>query len=236
SELATQIAAIESLDELPAVTLSAAERSTLRSNLVTQLHLEPAATPAPAPRHTSRWWKPVAGLAAVAAIAVAFVAGPGLLFGGSDSAEDVALVATDSVSRDESPDVAQGGESGLAESAPSVTSTAAEDFVVESFALIEISASQVSQLLLRSAEVDSVSEGNQKLTGDAGAVTSVEFAVLEDCIDRLGDALPARDLVPLAVTTTEGAQVVHLGVGTEGVVTSVISLDLDACQVTSTIP
>ncbi len=235
SELAAQITVIEALDDLPAVTLNALERSTLRSNLVTQLHLEPTATATPAPQPRSRWWKPVAGLAAVAAVAVAFVAVPGLL-SGNDAAEDVALVATDSLSTQEITGLADGGDGGTAESAPTVTSAPAGDVGIEFLALTEIPTSDVGLLLTSLRELDTTSADMQKFVEDEAAMTTVEVAVLEDCIDRLGDSLPDDELTPLAATTTEGAQVVHLGVGIEGTVTSVISLDLETCRVTATLP
>jgi len=234
-ELAAQITVIEALDDLPAVSLSTVERSTLRSNLVTQLHLEPAAVPTTAPRAPSRWWKPVMGLAAVAAVAIAFVAVPGLL-SGNDSAEDVALVATDSLSTQEITSLADGGDVGSAESAPTVTSAAADDLDVEYLTLTEIPASEVRLLLTSLRELDTVSADTQKFVEDEAARTTVELAVLEDCIDRLGDSLPDDELTPLAATTTEGTQVVHLGVGTAGAVVGVISLDLETCRVTSTLP
>lgn len=233
-ELAAQIAVIEALDDLPAATLRAEERSTLRSSLVTQLHLEPAPTPTPAPRHPSRWWKPVVGLAAVAAVAVAFVAVPGLL-SGNNAAQDVALVATDSGGTEGATNLTDSGEVGTAESAPSVTSAPAGDLGVEFLTLTEIPTSEVGLLLTSLRELDTTNSDAQKFVEDDAARTTVDLAVLEDCIDRLGDALP-DELTPLAATTTEGAQVVHLGAGAEGAVTSVVSIDLDTCQISATNP
>lgn len=236
-ELAAQIAVIEALDDLPSVTLSDTERSTLRTSLVEQLRLQSAPAPEAVVRGPSRWWKPVIGLASVAAIAVAFVAVvPGLLSSSDESAADVALVAeatttTAAASAGGMADVESAG------TAAPETTVSAEDLGVESLALVEIPQDDVLQLLRSADESTAAGEDPQKFSADGAAVLStIELAVLEDCIDSLAGSLPNAGLTPLAVTTVEGTQVVHLGVGDDGAIERVISIDIETCSVTATSP
>jgi anti-sigma factor RsiW len=74
SEYETQLAVSSLLSEIPAPTMTAAERSELRTALRRQLNLED--TPAPVvvpPSSWRRWWAPVTGLAAAAAVIIGVV-------------------------------------------------------------------------------------------------------------------------------------------------------------------
>ena len=78
SEYETQLAVSSLLGDAPAPTMTAAERSELRTALRQQLNLHEAPPPAVvAPSRWQRWWAPVAGLAAAAAVIVLNV-DPGL--------------------------------------------------------------------------------------------------------------------------------------------------------------
>ena len=236
-ELAAQIAVVEALSDLPSVALSDTERSTLRTNLIEQLRLESAPAPATVVRGPSRWWKPVVGLASVAAIAVAFVAVvPGLLSSSDESAADVALVVETTIT---TAAASAGGDEEVesAGTAAPETSVAADDLGVESLALIEIPQVEVERLLRSADEIGTLSEDTQKFSADgAAALSTIELSVLEDCIDSLADSLPSAGLTPLAVTSTEGAQVVHLGVDNGGTIDRIISINLQACRITATNP
>ncbi len=228
AELAAQIAAVESLDALPPVSLTDAERSTLRASLVEQLGLEPAAAP-PARRRALSWWKPVLGLASAAAVALAFVVVPSMLSSNQSEEAGVALVSETDMAGEPTTTAAAGGDEEMAATTMAGTTLArAEDG--ETYALPEVPLTGAPELL--AATVDSSDEPSSKL-GEAGSLptTAVSAAELADCIDRLDDDLPPSPLVPFAVTTTEDAQIVHLALEGAGDPADVVRVSLPDCSI-----
>ena len=127
SEYETQLVVASLLNEAPSPTMTAAERSGLHTALRQQLHLDDAPVPiAVAPSRWQRWWAPIAGLAAAAAVVIgAVVILPGS--GTDDSVQFAAAEVTSTVqsSRVDEADVGDSAGSADGASEEQTTTTAA---------------------------------------------------------------------------------------------------------------
>ena len=132
SEYETQLAVSSLLSEAPSPTMTAAERSELRTTLRQQLNLEDAPAPVVvAPSRWQRWWAPVAGLAAAAAVIIGVVVI--LPDGGSDDSLQFAAAEVETTIQTSSNDGADTGGSadsadGADEELTTTTAAASEEF------------------------------------------------------------------------------------------------------------
>jgi hypothetical protein len=134
SEYETQLAVSSLLRRTSPPTMTAAERSELRTALRQQLNLEAAPVPAAvAPSRWQRWWAPVAGLAAAAAVIIGVV----IVLPDGDSGDSLEFAAAEvettiQASRNDATDAADaGGSSGSSDGAdeglPTTTAAALEE-------------------------------------------------------------------------------------------------------------
>lgn len=224
-----QMAAKNELDTLAPVTMATEERSALRATLIDELHLESAVAPAPAvaPRRGFAWWKPVAGIASVAAVVAAIVVLPGSL-GGSDDAGDTALgtetsVAVDVASEESSDGAASSPGAGAAEEGPAVAE------VPQFNSLDGADVLDATEDATSPAEIaDSVSA-----LGPQSRAT-IDVASLEACLERLADQLPSGTVAPVAFEKRDGADLLFLTVTSGDDVGSVVTIDLTACSLVDT--
>jgi len=263
SEYETQLATASLLHDLPSPSMTAEERSTLHASLRQQLHLDDAPAPvvAPAPSRWHRWWAPVTGLAAAAAVVVgAIVILPG---SGSDDSFEVAsasLTETTVASRNAGPSA--GGE------AESDGSFAAEDTeTTQSAAEAETTTTAAAS----EETTTTAAAATEGVTGDAppdtlphlpdGDLSSIALAYADDpeTFTRGIDSLPkdasseaARDVdvcvaeaapkddafvVPIATITVDGADAVVLSVTPPDAEPYFVALDLATCEeLGSTLP
>ncbi len=220
----TQMATKAHLESLPPVAMAADERSALRQDLIAQLHLDGASESVASPsRRGFAWWKPIAGIAGVAAVVAAIVVLPGSLGGTDDAGTDVALTSETRVASDSST----GGSSDEAESAP-VDGGAEESPVV----------AEVPQFTsLDGADLLEATEGAQSPAEIADSVSTLEptssalidVAAVESCLERLADELPRGDVAPVALEQRDGDVLLFLTVTEANDVASVVTVNLTTC-------
>lgn len=225
-ELAIQTNIRDALASLPEISMTAAERTELRSRVRGALNLDvpDRAMPEPARRRVT-WWQPLFGLAAAAAVVTAIVVLPGGL-GGTD-AQDAALesdttVASADVRDDGGGDEAPGAEPFSEESAD--PEPAGE---VQAFTGLD-----GSDLLALTEGAATPKDINELLEGTATATRStVDVDQVEACLEAIGTGLPSGDKTLLGVGDLEGAEVAYFAVIDGTGVSSVLTIDLSTCTV-----
>lgn len=226
AEYQTQMATKAHLGSLPPVAMVAEERSALRGDLIEQLHLDDVPEPVALPsRRGLAWWKPIAGIAGVAAVVAAIVVLPGSLGGGDDAASDVALPPETSVASDSS----SGGSSDEAESAP-----AADGSEEESRSVAEVP----EFTSLDGAELLEATEGAQSPAEIADSVSTldptssalIDVSAVEACLESLADELPRGDIAPVALEQRDGDALLFLTVTEADDVASVVTVNLTTCS------
>lgn len=255
SELASQISAMDELRALEPALMTASERTALRTALVEQLNLQPAAPVVDIAKRPRPWWQPVLGLASAAALLIAIVAVPSIFSGSDDSAGDFVAIAPEATSSsDATAELDTEGTNGAATTnaaSGATTSTVlvpqvAEENVQEFFSLppdsVDTTVTVDGEDSAAAATEDQADEAipeadSQSITSPAGAgMIAVDSAQLEDCLTTLAADLPVGVHTPHAVTLDAEGTVVHLGVETgDGVIYSV-SIDLETCEIATQTP
>jgi len=231
TELETQQLAIASLSAVPAVAMTSSERELLRSNLVSQLNLEPAPVPV-APVKRRQWWKPVAGFAAAAAVIAAVVILPGNL--GGDDAADVALVAPDTAAVEEETFTSEDGSGGEGGAPNEVTTTAAASEAAPSADSAEPRDFRSGDVLDATEGADTPAEAEDSLDVAQLKMAPLDPARASDvdsCLEQLSDDLPQGDIIPLGTKDLDGIETLFLGITDETGITAVALIDLEACQI-----
>jgi len=250
SEYETQLATASLLSDLPAPAMTADERSTLHASLRQQLHLEGAPAPvvAPAPSRWQRWWAPVAGLAAAAAVIVgAVVVLPNS--GSNDSFEvaSAALTETTAASRN-----AEGADldgsfadeatepTEAASEAETTTTAAASEETTTTAAAGDVTGDAAPDALphLPDGDLNSIALA---YAGDPETFTrgidsypkdgSPEAARSVDvCVAEASSADEGFVIVPIVTTTIDGTDAIVLSVTPRGAAPYLVALDLATCQ------
>jgi hypothetical protein len=251
-ELAAQIATMDELKSLDPALMTPAERATLRTNLIEQLHLSPAAPSVVALPQRRPWWQPALAFASAAALLVAFVAIPSMFSGSDDSSADFVAIApatTTSVAAAELDASRQGSTS--ASNAASPTSTVLVPQIIEQEVQEFFAAAPPSSDTEGAVSSDDVADsGTDEETDEtiaevtaasAEALTATEAfavneAVIEACLETLADDLPDGNHIARAATLDDGATVVHFGLDTADGVDYSFSIDLEECVITSLNP
>jgi hypothetical protein len=220
----TQMATKAHLESLPPVAMASEERAVLRGNLIEQLRLDspPESVHSPS-RRGFAWWKPIAGIAGVAAVVAAIVVLPGSLGGTDDAASDVALTSETRVA----DDAAAGGSPEEVETAPVADGSEESPAVAE---VPEFTSLDGSDLL-------EATEGAQSPAEIADSVSALEptsralidVSAVESCLERLADELPRGDVAPVAFEQRDGDALLFLTVTEADDVASVVTVNLTTC-------
>ena len=232
AELASQQLAMSSLSSMPSVAMTSAERTGLRSHLINELNLEAAPVAAAAPSRWASWWKPVAGLAAAAAVVTAIVVLPATLSGDDDFLQAVPA-ESDTAALEEATFTDSAGSADGASSGTAATTTAAAS---ESAGEESPQASDVStdEVLDATAGADTPSEAEDGLDLAQYKLAPLDTqrgSTLEACVEQLSDELPPGDLITLGTTIVDGVETLFVGITDETGITSVASIDIDDCRV-----
>ena len=246
AELASQIAALEGLKTIGGVSMTAAERATLRSNLRERLHLDPLAPAVVATRQGRPWWQPVLGLASAAALLIAIVVAPSVFSSSDDSGTDIVAVAPETAAVEDTArnqSDTSGGD--LSTAVPEV----APDDVIEFFAATDNtlvpttkSAPIAGTNTIDEDEGGTLEDGTAQDEGTDGALdsdavlletpfTTFETAEVESCLNSLEDALPPGELVAHAATTSDDGAVLHFGIMTPDGIEYAVSIDVSTCSI-----
>lgn len=250
SEYETQLVVASLLNEAPSPTMTAAERSGLHTALRQQLHLDDAPVPiAVAPSRWQRWWAPIAGLAAAAAVVIgAVVILPGS--GTDDSVQFAAAEVTSTVqsSRVDEADVGDsaGSADGASEEQTTTTAAASEELTPAAApqdtiaGTLEAAEEPSSKSLPHLPDVDLEQLGLAYAAGaddfeaqlnDAAAESdAVAPSDVSACLDETGDSADAATLTIVATATVAGVDVVVLSVAPPTEDPYLIALDVDTCR------
>ena len=225
----TQMATKAHLESLPPVAMAADERSSLRKDLIDQLHLDGApASAASPPRRGFAWWRPIAGIAGVAAVVAAIVVLPGALGGsddaGSDAGSEVALTSETRVAGDS----AEGGSSDEAESAPVAGNGEESPAVAE---VPQFTTLDGADLLAATEGATTPAEiADSVYTLEPTSSAMIDVSEVESCLERLADALPRGDVAPVALEERDGDALLFLTVTEADDVASVVTVNLTTCS------
>jgi hypothetical protein len=261
SEYEAQLAVSSLLADAPASVMTADERSALRASLVQQLHLDdaPAAVSA-APARWQRWWAPVAGLAAAAAVIVgAVVILPGV---DSDDSMDVAsadVTTTIAASQsdgsgesaepdvlafsDESEETTETAETPTTAAAALETTTtsasAAEDLVSAAGDASPRSLPYVPNLDLEDLAMEYAAgpqELDDALAKSASEEGRLDTAAAYECFEA-SDSAPTEGATVEVVAsgTLDGTEVAVLVVTPSGAEPYLVALDMNSCLVVSSV-
>jgi len=254
-ELAAQISTMDDLKSLEPALMTPEERTALRSSLVEQLHLSPAA-PAVATKLQRRpWWQPVLGLASAAALLLAIVAVPSLFSGSDDSSADIVAiesVATTTAASSEELDDGDAGSSSTEAAAadatvstivvPVVTVEAAQEFLAAAPFSIDTTVATISDdAAVSGAEDEAAEDPSLTDTQSVDLVSTsdpiiVDAVHLENCLAALIDDLPEGTHMPVVATLDDGGTIIHFGLDTGDGVAYSVSIDLETCTITSLSP
>ena len=225
AELAEQRAAIDALAAVEPVAMTADERTTLRAELIDQLHLEEApaaAAVAPATRPArAAWWKPVLGLGAAAVFVTAIVIVPGMIDGSDDAAFDTAsaeLASTTTIQATGAPQSDEAGESGA--SLDRGQDGAEEEFTADGSDLLPLIAGRNT-----TSVTDSL---------DVAGVDAIDVALerrFEECRAAVADELPAdAEIEPIGVSTID-ERLIYVAADEGSGISVVATVDLETCSI-----
>lgn len=226
-ELAIQMDIRDALVSLRDISMTASERSELRSRVRGALNLDSPerAVLEPARRRVS-WWQPLFGLAAAAAIVTAIVVLPSGL-GGTD-AQDSAFESDTTVASADSRDDGGGQdvpEAGTFSDPESVDPEQAGE--VQAFTDVD-----GSDLLTLTEGAATAKDVDERLEGTVASTPSnVDVDLAEACLETIGSSLPRGDKILLGVGDREGTEVAYFAVIDETGVSSVLTIDLATCTV-----
>lgn len=254
SEYESQLAVSSLLKETPPATMTAAERSELRSALRQQLHLDDAPAPVvAAPSRWQRWWAPVAGLAAAAAVVVGVVVV--LPDGGSDdslqfAAEEVTTTiqasGNDGADIGGSVDAAVGSAEAqttttAAASQEAVPSAAADDGTLEAAgeappdALPYVPEANLDELALAYAE--GAEEFESELNKSSAVPEPRAAFGAGTCLGEVEDGTDEAERTILATGTIDEVEVIFVAVVSPTEEPYLVALDASSCaEVASTRP
>ena len=221
SEYETQLTTSSLLRDAPAPTMTATERSNLHASLRQQLHLDDAPAPvAPAPSRWQRWWAPITGLAAAAAVVVgAVVILPDS--GTDDSLQFAAAEVTSTVQASSSDEADMGGS---ADSAGSIEAAGAAS--PQSIPHVpDVDLDQLGLAYARGAD-----EFANELNKSAESADPVESSEVNACLDASGDAAGDASISIVATATIEGVDVVVLSVTPTTGDPYLVALDVTTCR------
>lgn len=253
-ELAAQISAMDDLKSLEPALMTSSERAALRTALVEQLNLQPAA-PLVVTTRRRPWWQPVLGIASAAALLVAIIAVPSLLSGSDDSSADIMAIAPVTTTTFATTELDADRQSSASEGDAAVTTSTilvpqvAEQEVPEFFAASP-SQGETTESISTYESDEAVASGAEDETDDTipdSTTMPLEFVATADavainteavdaCLALLIDDLPEGEHTPLAATIDDGVVVVHFGTETVNGVVYTVSIDLESCVVTPLSP
>ena len=248
-ELAAQIAAMDGLRSLEPSLMSSSERAALRSALVAQLNLQPAAPTVAVDKQRRPWWQPVLGLASAAALLLAIVVVPSMLSDNEDGSADlvaIALTETTSVAtnaQEDSTESAGTADADRNESTPTVVVPRIDENEVQEFFAAAPPSGDTNVIVSQedTAAGESSDEPNDSETPSAALLAEPELVAidagrLETCMETLADDLPEGIHLARAVTIDDGVATVHLGIDSQEGTTYSFSIDLDTCTITPSTP
>lgn len=244
AEFAEQVMAVQFLQSAVPPMMSEAERSTLRTNLTTQLGLAPVASPAAVvPRKKSRWWAPAFGMATAVVVIAAFVIFPGAQ---QESFQEVSMELEDtsaSVSQaaESSPQTtaAAGAPTEQSEGIQSDSATAPPLAGGDPVSVYDTDTVALDELLAQADGADSPESIQRQMSGLSFKTSvDVDSEEVNACLDKLSTELPDEILEIFVIgADVEGDRTtVHVGFDSGQGVEGGLSLVLETCELVDSSP
>ena len=250
SEYETQLAVSSLLSEAPPPTMTAAERSELRTSLRQQLHLDDAPAPVVlAPSRWQRWWAPVTGLAAAAAVIIGVVivlpndgSDDSLQFAAAEVETTIRATHNDGADVGGSADAADGAVEELTtttaaaseELAPSVASEDSTDAALESAGEASPEAlpyiPEVDLNELGRAYAEGEDEFESELNKSSAVPEPLTASGAGACVDGAGDGTNDDTRTIVATATFKGVDVIVVSVAPLTEEPYLVALDVDSCE------
>lgn len=223
-EFAEQTAVHAMLSEAEAPQLTGSERDALRTNLIAELHLD---KPTTAPRRQpskQRWWLPVAGLAATAAVVTAIVVLPS----SSDDAATVEAVQSPATSRTEAPFEAVPPAANGAGGSDQVPEAGAQ---LDVYGMEDADPDELLYALSGESDQEAVQDVLERLGYKSGVV--IDRSALDNCREELIAHLNgnATSALILGAEQDGATTIVHFGITTESGIDKVTSVNLADCSI-----
>jgi len=250
SEYETQVAVASLLSETPAPTMTADERSEMHTALRQQLNLDDSPAPVVAANSRwQRWWAPVTGLAAAAAVIIGVVivlpdsgSDDSLQFAAAEVTSTVQASRNDGADVGGSADAADGADEGMTtttaaaseELAPTFTAEDSTDGALESAgepspeALPHIPDVNLNELGLAYAE--GADEFEDELNKSSTVPDPVTTSAAGVCLDGAGDGENEGSLSIVATATINGVDVVVVSVTPSIEEPYLVALDANTCE------
>ena len=250
SEYETQVAVASLLSEAPAPTMTAAERSEMHTALRQQLNLDDSPAPVvAAPSRWQRWWAPVTGLVAAAAVIIGVVivlpdsgSDDSLQFAAAEVTSTVQASRNDGADVGGSADAADGADEEMTtttaaaseELAPTFTAEDSTDGTLESAdepspgALPHIPDVDLNELGLAYAEGED--EFEDELNKSSTVPDTVTTSAAGICLDGAGDGENESSLTIVATGTIDGVDVVVVSVTPPIEEPYLVALDANTCE------
>jgi len=223
--LQTQMATKAHLESLSPVAMAAEERAALRGDLIEQLHLDSPPESAPSPsRRGFAWWKPIAGIAGVAAVITAIVVLPGSLGGSDDAGTEVALTSETRMASDSST----GGSSDEAESTAVAGGGEESPSVAEVPEFTSLDGADLLEATEGAQSPAEIADSVSRLDPTSSAL--IDVSAVEACLERLAGELPRGDVAPVALEQRDGDALLFLTVAEADDVASVVTVNLTTCS------
>jgi hypothetical protein len=244
AEFAEQVMAVQFLQSAVPPMMSEAERSTLRTNLTTQLGLLPVATSgAVVPTKKSRWWAPALGMATAAVVVAAFVIFPGAQ---QESFQEVSM----------QPEDTSTSGSQAAESSPQTTAAAtaaaeqSEGIQSDSAAALPLAGGDpvsvydtdsvaLDELLAQADGADSPESIQRQMSGlSFKASVDVDSDEVNACLDKLSTELPdeIHEIFVIGADVEGDRTTIHIGFDSGEGVEGGMSLVLETCELVDSSP
>ncbi len=223
-EFAEQTAVSAMLSKIEPVHLTGDERHTLRTTLAAELHLDTAAVATRRGPKRQRWWLPVAGLAATAAVVTAIVVLPST---SDNSTSFEAIQGTDTNRTEAPPQAVPPAADGLTESDQSSQAGGQIDVI----GMENIDPDELLYALAGESDEEAVQDVLERLGYKSGAM--IDRLALDNCRDELIDHLTgnATSALILGADQDSGMTIVHFGITTDSGIDRVISVNLTDCSV-----
>ena len=245
SEYVDQLVALRFLETATVPVMTAAERSTLHTNLTERLGLIPASPPvAVASKKKAQWWVPVFGFATAAAVVAAFVIFPN---SSQDTFAEVSAELDGATGTTSQPSLASPDASGASPQTSTATQDAQDSAAIEESAsalspptvqdsalsVYETNSAELDELLNEASGASSPQSVQRQLSGKAFTdLVDLDSEEVNACLNDLDSELPdgIQEILVIGANAQDGQTIVHVGFDFGSGIEDGMSFVLESCE------
>ena len=245
SEYVDQLVALRFLETATVPVMTAAERSTLHTNLTERLGLIPASPPvAVASKKKAQWWVPVFGFATAAAVVAAFVIFPN---SSQDTFAEVSAELDGATGTTFQPSLASPDASGASPQTSIATQDAQDSAAIEESAsalspptvqdsalsVYETNSAELDELLNEASGASSPQSVQRQLSGKAFTdLVDLDSEEVNACLNDLDSELPdgIQEILVIGANAQDGQTIVHVGFDFGSGIEDGMSFVLESCK------